>query len=71
VSGGFLTVYPGETVMVEARRDGERLVDLKAVAKISAPERTLVFHLEQEPSLLVATDFCFVAGDSKAARTCD
>ena len=51
VSGGLITVFPGETVTVEARVEGERLVDLAAVETSTHPERTLVFTLNQEPSI--------------------
>src|SRR5262249_24435995 len=55
VSGGWVTVYPDETVMVEARLADGRLVDLKAVSEIRAPERTLVFHLNQDAALADGT----------------
>jgi hypothetical protein len=50
-AGGLVTVYPGETVMIEATVEGTRLVDLTAVPEVRQPERTLVLRLRQEPSI--------------------
>ncbi len=47
VSGGLITVHPGETVYVEARVEAGRLVGLTAVPTNSHPEKTLVFELQQ------------------------
>jgi len=51
VTGALVTVQAGETVRVEARLEGGRLVDLRAVEQVAHPERTLTFQLHQEPSL--------------------
>jgi hypothetical protein len=51
VSGGMVTILPGETVMVEAKLVNGSLVELTAVSKILHPERTLTFQLKQEPKL--------------------
>lgn len=51
VSGEMITVMAGETVTVEASLEGGRLVNLKAVPKVTHPERTLVLSLRQEPTI--------------------
>ena len=51
VTGGLVTVLAGETVYVEAKADGGRLIDLKAVPHVAKPEKTLTFQLKQEPSV--------------------
>jgi hypothetical protein len=51
VMSGIVTILPGETIEVEATRQGDRLVDLKAVASVVHPERTLVFSFRQEPAI--------------------
>jgi hypothetical protein len=47
VSGGLVSVLPGEAVYVEARAEAGRLVGLTAVPTNTHPEKTLVFHLQQ------------------------
>jgi hypothetical protein len=51
VAGNLVTVYPGETVRIEAKVEADRLVGLTAVREVAHPERTLVFHLKQEPTI--------------------
>jgi hypothetical protein len=52
VADGLVTVYPGETVYIEATTDSDGwLTNLKAVAENQNPESTLVFHLWQEPDI--------------------
>lgn len=51
VMSGIVTILPGETIRVEATRQGDRLVELKAVASVVHPERTLMFSFRQEPSI--------------------
>lgn len=51
VAGDRVTVYAGETVMVEATVGEGRLVNLKAVPAVADPARTLVFSLHQEPTM--------------------
>lgn len=51
VAGDLVTVYPGETVKIEAEIEAAHLVNLTAVREIRHPERTLVFHLKQESSI--------------------
>jgi hypothetical protein len=52
IADGLVTVYPGETVYVEATVDPDGwLTDLKAVAENRKPKSTLTFHLWQEPDI--------------------
>ena len=51
LAGHLVTVYPGETVMIEAKEEDGNLVELTAVSKISHPNRTLVFKFSQEPTI--------------------
>jgi hypothetical protein len=51
VAGDLVTVYPGETIRIEAKVEADRLVGLTAVPEINHPERTLVFRLKQEPKI--------------------
>ena len=51
VAGGMVTVYPGETVLVEATEEEGRLTRLTAVQTARHPERTLTFRLTQEASI--------------------
>ncbi|MGH9895941.1 MAG: hypothetical protein ACREA0_28935, partial [bacterium] len=51
VSGGVVTVLPGETVYVEATVEAGRLVGLTAVPKLTHPEKTLVFRLRQDSAI--------------------
>jgi hypothetical protein len=51
VTGGMITVYPGETVYVEASIEGDSLVGLTAVPTKVHPEKTLVFRLRQDPGI--------------------
>jgi hypothetical protein len=51
VTGGVVTVLPGETVIVEGRVESDQIVDLEAVPQLEHPERSLVFHLRQEPRI--------------------
>ena len=51
VSGGLITVLPGETVHVEAKVEAGRLTGLTAVPANTHPERTLVFQLRQAPDI--------------------
>lgn len=46
---GVLSLLPGETVQVEAERQGESLVLSKVVASPEHPERTLTFRFAQLP----------------------
>ena len=48
VAGEIVTVYPGETIHIEARVERDRLVDLKAVETARHLDRTLTFRLEQD-----------------------
>jgi hypothetical protein len=56
VSGGLISVFPGETVYVEARLADNRLVDLVAVDRLVHPEHTLVFTLSQQQTIGDGTD---------------
>jgi hypothetical protein len=51
VAGDWITVYPNETVNVEARLAEGRLVELVAVREVRDPARTLAFDLKQDPKL--------------------
>jgi hypothetical protein len=51
IAGDLVTVYPGETIRIEAKVEANRLVGLTAVPEVTHPERTLVFHLKQEPKI--------------------
>ena len=51
LAGDLITVFPGETINVEARVKDNRLVDLTAVSNVREPDRTLVFSLKQEPTI--------------------
>jgi len=51
VTAAVVTVVAGETVYVEAKREGERLVELRAVSQVASPDRTLTLQLKQEPSV--------------------
>jgi len=51
VTGSLVTVYPGETVFVEASLEDGVLTQLTAVPEVTHPDRTLVFELRQDPSL--------------------
>jgi hypothetical protein len=42
-----VSILPGETVFVEAEVSGDRLVNLRAVAAIEHPEKTLTFEFSQ------------------------
>lgn len=44
----FMTIFPGETLHVEARAEGDRLVLEKVVERPVNPDRTLTFVFEQE-----------------------
>lgn len=48
VQNEWVSIYPGETVFVEADVSGERLVNLKAVETNRHPEKTLEFKFTQE-----------------------
>lgn len=47
VSGPYVTIFPGEEVLVEATPEGDRLTRLTAVETVTHPERTLRFELSQ------------------------
>jgi hypothetical protein len=51
VIGDLVTVYPGETVRIEATVQNKRLVNLTAVTEVIHPQRTLIFFLIQEPTI--------------------
>lgn len=47
VQEGSIMILPGETLFVEAEVQGDRLVGLRAVERVTAPEKTLVARFEQ------------------------
>jgi len=56
VQNGWVSVFPGETVFVEAEVSGDHLVNLRAVKNKEHPEKTLTFEFSQEagsPSMML------------------
>ena len=49
VQNEWISVFPGETIYVEAEASGNRLVNLRAVEAIEHPEKTLTFQFSQKP----------------------
>lgn len=43
----WVTIFPGETLLLEADVSGDRLVNLRSVKENKNPERTLVFDFKQ------------------------
>lgn len=48
VHKGWVSIFPGETLFVEADRDENRLVNLRAVKRVRDPERTLELKFWQD-----------------------
>jgi hypothetical protein len=48
VRKGWVSIFPGETLFVEADRDENRLVNLRAVKQVRDPDRTLEFRFWQD-----------------------
>ena len=48
VRKGWISIFPGETVFVEAERKGMRLVNLRAVKAVRDPSKTLEFKFWQD-----------------------
>jgi hypothetical protein len=48
VHKGWVSIFPGETLFVEADRDDDRLVNLRAVKEMRDPHRTLELRFWQE-----------------------
>ncbi|NIO38738.1 MAG: hypothetical protein GTO41_00175 [Burkholderiales bacterium] len=48
VHKGWVSIFPGETLLVEADRDGNRLVNLRAVKQMRDPDRTLELKFWQD-----------------------
>lgn len=48
VHKGWVSIFPGETLFVEADRDENRLVNLRAVKQVRDPSRTLEFKFWQD-----------------------
>jgi hypothetical protein len=63
LAGDLVTVYPGETVMIEAKEENDNLVELAAVSKINHPNRTLVFKFSQEPTIGDGTGMLLVVNN--------
>lgn len=49
ISGRLVTLFPNETIFVEAQVSGDELIDLTAVAENKNPEKTLTFEFAQVP----------------------
>ena len=47
---GWITVYPGEEVHIELAVKGDAIRSTRAVPKVTRPNSTLTFKLEQQPS---------------------
>lgn len=50
IQSGLITLYPGESIHVEAEIAGDALVNLNLVQEIANPDRTITFKFWQEPS---------------------
>lgn len=48
VHKGWISIFPGETLFVEADRDENRLVNLRAVKQVRDPDRTLELRFWQD-----------------------
>ena len=48
VNKGWISIFPGETLFVEADSDENRLVNLRAVTQVEDPARTLEFKFWQD-----------------------
>lgn len=48
VHKGWVSIFPGETLFVEADRDENRLVNLRAVKRVRDPDRTLELKFWQD-----------------------
>lgn len=48
VSNGWISVFPGETLYIEAEPQGQGLGNFRAVEKNSNPDKTLVFEFKQD-----------------------
>jgi len=46
---GWVSVFPGETIFVEAEVHGSQLINLRAVERNDHPEKTLSFQFSQDP----------------------
>lgn len=51
-----ISILPGETLLVEADIDGDRLVNLKQVKTVCHPEKTIRLKFWQEPSIRDGTE---------------
>jgi hypothetical protein len=49
VSDDGISIFPGESLLVEADAEGDRLVNLRAVRQIRSPEKTIALRMWQEP----------------------
>jgi hypothetical protein len=45
---GWISIYPGETIFVEAAAKGDRLANFRAVKTNDHPEKTMTFKFSQE-----------------------
>src|SRR5215813_8698388 len=53
---GWISVFPGETIFVEAEANGDRLTNFRAVKTNDHPEKTLTFEFSQKvgsPSMML------------------
>lgn len=60
VQGNLVTIFPGETIYLEADLEGDRVVRLRAVSEMVNPDRTMTFSFSQSEG---ETDMLFKASN--------
>jgi len=53
--GEIVTIYPGETVFIEATPENGQLTNLTGVRQPTHPERTITFRFSQDPEMADGT----------------
>lgn len=68
VQPGFVTIYAGESIILEADVEGDRLVNLRAVPQLVHPDRSIQLRFHQDTTMRHGTDMVLLVQNGFSQR---